>query len=382
MSEWKRCQLSEFIQFKNGKKRPIKFGSTPVYGGNGILDYTDTANNENSVIIGRVGAYCGSVYYESNQHWVSDNAISAVNKDNSDIIFDYYLLKNLDLNYRHIGTSQPLLTQEILNTIEVALPSLVEQRAIAAILSALDDKIELNNRINANLEAQAQAIFKSWFQTPESSKWKHGFLSDMVEINPPRKVKNETLLTYLEMAKLSISGPFPLGWTKRIFSGGMKFANGDTLLARITPCLENGKAAFVNFLDKGGTGFGSTEYIVLSSKEGYPAEMTYLFARDKDFIDYAVKNMSGTTGRQRVSAEMIGKYQTPIPPENFVSSYSDIFATYFERIRNNSFESRALAVIRDTLLPKLMSGELRVQDIDDHATNYLETKEQKRETGK
>lgn len=153
--KWNTLPLSNFIQFKNGKKRPEGTGEIPVYGGNGILDYTNIANQQNGIIIGRVGAYCGSVFYEAKQHWVSDNAISAVNKDNSDIIFDYYLLKNLKLNHRHIGTSQPLLTQEILNSIEVLFPPLVEQIEIGQILRALDDKITNNTIKNHHLTARS-----------------------------------------------------------------------------------------------------------------------------------------------------------------------------------------------------------------------------------
>lgn len=161
MSDWKQTPLSEFIQFKNGKKRPSGVGSIPVYGGNGVLDYTDIANNENGIIIGRVGAYCGSVYYERNPHWVSDNAISAVNKSNSEIIFDYYILKSLDLNHRHIGTSQPLLTQEILNNIEVKLPPIPEQIEIGRTLLALDNKIASNTKINHHLASSRSATDNS-----------------------------------------------------------------------------------------------------------------------------------------------------------------------------------------------------------------------------
>ena len=126
-----------------------------------MLDYTDIANNENGIIIGRVGAYCGSVYYERNPHWVSDNAISAVNKSNSEIIFDYYILKSLDLNHRHIGTSQPLLTQEILNNIEVKLPPIPEQIEIGRTLLALDNKIASNTKINHHLASSRAATDSS-----------------------------------------------------------------------------------------------------------------------------------------------------------------------------------------------------------------------------
>lgn len=151
--EWIKKPLGEIIQFKNGKKRPSKEGTIPVYGGNGILDYSSDFNYEGCVIVGRVGAYCGSVYFEEGQCWVSDNAIAALPKAGNDLVYTYYLLKRLNLNKRHIGTSQPLLTQEILNRIECRIPSFAEQKKIAAMLRKLDQKIDTNIKINDNLAA-------------------------------------------------------------------------------------------------------------------------------------------------------------------------------------------------------------------------------------
>ena len=145
--------LSEYANFSNGKKRPKNAGEYPVYGGNGILGYADDYNMENGIIIGRVGAYCGSVYLERGKCWVSDNAIKALNNENSDLTFLYYLLKKLRLNERQIGTSQPLLTQNILNNLEAFIPDRKVQEKIAAILSSIDNKISLNNEINDNLAA-------------------------------------------------------------------------------------------------------------------------------------------------------------------------------------------------------------------------------------
>lgn len=145
--------MSDFAKFSNGKKRPSSEGEYPVYGGNGILGYANDYNMENGVIIGRVGVYCGSVFLEKGKCWVSDNAIKAENTDNSNLVFLYYLLKHLKLNERRIGTSQPLLTQGILNSIEVDVPDIVSQEKIAGILEDIDKIIALNNEINDNLEA-------------------------------------------------------------------------------------------------------------------------------------------------------------------------------------------------------------------------------------
>ena len=151
--KWNRITLQDCIDFKNGKKRPSAEGKYPVYGGNGILGYADDYNNENCVIIGRVGAYCGSVYYEPDKCWISDNAIVAKAKDQSDINFIYYLISGLYLNQRHIGTGQPLLTQDILNRIECLVPDIDIQKEISSILNNFDKKIKLNIAINNNLAA-------------------------------------------------------------------------------------------------------------------------------------------------------------------------------------------------------------------------------------
>lgn len=115
--------LSDYITFGNGKERPKATGKIPVYGGNGILSYTDTCNANNVVLIGRVGAYCGSVYLETNDCWVSDNAIYAKSKISDKEYFDYFLLKNLRLYESHIGTGQQLLTQSILNKMTINPPN-------------------------------------------------------------------------------------------------------------------------------------------------------------------------------------------------------------------------------------------------------------------
>ena len=135
-------KLGELMTFGNGKSRPKTDGPIPVYGGNGVLSYTDHHNIENAVLIGRVGAYCGSVYLEQGICWVSDNAIFAKSKITKDEFFDYFLLKRLNLFNHHVGTGQQLLTQEILNNIEVPKP--------------VTEQIELFNR-------KAASVFETLF---------------------------------------------------------------------------------------------------------------------------------------------------------------------------------------------------------------------------
>lgn len=139
-----RSKLSELMVFSNGKSRPKTNGAIPVYGGNGVLSYTNQYNAENAILIGRVGAYCGSVYLEQGICWVSDNAISAKSKVSKDEFFDYFLLKWLNLFNHHVGTGQQLLTQEILNNIEVAKPDIEQVEAFNKKAKSVFETISTN----------------------------------------------------------------------------------------------------------------------------------------------------------------------------------------------------------------------------------------------
>lgn len=278
-------------------------------------------------------------------------------------------------------TGVPALAQPLKNfkNIEINLPDISLQKRIANILSSLDDKIENNKRINDNLEKQAQTLFKSWFLDFEPFKdqpfeeselgmipkgWRVGKLNEVAFINPSRTLKKCETATYLDMKNMPTSGPFPLYCEKKEYSGGMRFKNQDTIMARITPCLENGKVAYVNFLEDDEIAFGSTEYIVMTTKEKSMSELLYFLCRDETFKGYATQNMNGTSGRQRVSGETIGNYIIAIPPKSLIEPISPFFKRVMDTIRNNGYESRRLAQLRDLLLPKLMSGELKVNDVE------------------
>ena len=181
MSEWKEYKLGEIVTFGNGKERPKDKGSITVYGGNGVLDYTDKHNYDGeTIIIGRVGAYCGAVYYTNNPIWVSDNALAAKPKEGNHAKFIYYYLQNLNLNDFAEGSSHPLVTQRLLNSIDVRIPNNIdEQHRIASILSSLDDKIDLLNRENATLEAMAETLFRQWFIEDAKEDWEEKPLSSI-----------------------------------------------------------------------------------------------------------------------------------------------------------------------------------------------------------
>ena len=261
---------------------------------------------------------------------------------------------------RATGTTVIGIKAAELKKVVIDLPPVDIQSNISGILRSFDDKIELNQKINWNLQQQAFTLFDRFLSIEHSSKCP---LSQIAIINPKRILKKGKYARYIDMAQLSTSGSFPNGWEIKPYNGGMRFSNGDTLLARITPCLENGKTAYIDFLGENEVAFGSTEYVVISSRGEYPPEFFYCLARCPSFVDYAVKNMNGSSGRQRVSAEAIGNYVLPMLTDDELSEFRSTVPCLFRVMRNNSIENTSLAQLRDALLPKLMSGEIDVSDI-------------------
>lgn len=310
----------------------------------------------------------------------------------------YYMLSSPAMQVRcdtlNNGSAQPNVSAGSLKALQIELPPLAEQQTIASILGSLDDKIELNRRMNETLEAMARAIFKSWFVDfdpvrakadgrrmpglavdtmsifPDSFQdsplgkvpngWKVVPLPDVIEVNPRRALPKGTPAPYVEMKNLPTSSARVLGWEDRPLGSGAKFANGDVLLARITPCLENGKTAFVDFLTSGQVSWGSTEYIVLHAKPPIPAEYAYFLARMDDFRAFAIQNMTGTSGRQRVDPHCFDHYAIAIPPADVAQRFGDFTRTAMAAMKANDEQSATLRAMRDGLLPKLLSGEIHV----------------------
>lgn len=259
-------------------------------------------------------------------------------------------------------TGVPALSQPLKNfkKIKLNLPEIKEQQRIARVIENLNNKIEINNKINGNLQQQAFLLFERLLINSAHTECT---LDCIASINPKRNLSKNKIARCIEMSRLSTESAFPSGWEEKIFNGGMRFANGDTLLARITPCLENGKAAFINFLDPSEVAFGSTEYIVLASKGIVPPEFLYCLVRSSAFREYAIKNMNGSSGRQRVSADSIGNFKLPHPKAEALMQFQHIVSPFFQKMKFNFLENLHLTALRDTLLPKLMSGEIDVSDI-------------------
>jgi len=352
---------------------------------------------ENTVLLALYGATVGQIGI-IRYPMACNQACCAmiVNDKEADFRYLFYQLLTIRSQLRSLatGAAQQNLSGELIKSLSLPFPPLPEQRAIARILSSLDDKIELNRKMNATLEAMAQAIFKSWFvdfdpvrakmegrepagvdaeaaalfpdgfelvdgrEVPEG--WRVAPLSEVIDVNPRLSLRKGEPAPYLDMKNMPMQGHRAIEWIERPFGSGVRFENGDTLLARITPCLENGKTAYVDFLNDDQVGWGSTEYIVLRPKPPLPKEYGYYLARSETLRTYAIQNMSGTSGRQRVAASCFDGYPIVVPSSEIAQQFEKIAKPIMSLIKQKDEESRTLAALRDTLLPKLISGEVRI----------------------
>jgi type I restriction enzyme S subunit len=284
------------------------------------------------------------------------------------------------LQQRATGTTVLGIKQSELRQVEVPLPPLPTQRKIGAIISAYDDLIENNNRRIRLLEELAQRIYREWFvdfrypgheyvalvdsecgPLPEGWEWLPA--SEAVTINPKVAVDRAAIRPFIPMTSLCEDGMHVTAIEQRAGSSGAKFENGDTLFARITPCLENGKTAYVQCLDDGQVASGSTEFIVLRPRRVGP-EFTYLLARSEQFRSHALKSMSGATGRQRVRYECFGSLNVPVPSEPVLRSFAALARPLFQFASAVVRTNKSLRAARALLRPRLMSGEVDVTALD------------------
>lgn len=365
MSEWQNVALKQLVKFGNGKSRPKEKGKIPVYGGNGILDFTDKYNYVgNTLIIGRVGAYCGATYLEKSPVWVSDNALSAKALGNNDSDYLYYLFKYLDLNQYAQGSSHPLLTQTLLNAIEVETTlDGIEQKAIASVLSSLDNKIDLLHRQNKTLESMAETLFRQWFVEEAQDDWEEKKFSDLFEIRDGTH----------DSPKQALRG-YPLITSKHIDVWSLKF-NDAYLISESDYDAVNKRSKVEQYdilFSMIGT-LGRT-YIESSDDINYAIKniglfktsqnpnwkyFTYLWLvseNGKVFID---ENKSGST-QEYISLGSLRSIKFMSPPLEILKEFNLAVEGFFNKIFFNVKNIQTLEKLRDTLLPKLMSGEVRV----------------------
>lgn len=349
-------------------------GKYPVYGGNGLRGYADRSNFEGEcAIIGRQGAYCGNVRYFKGEAYMTEHAVVCQANEKANTYYLSALLSTMHLERLSGQSAQPGLAVGTLSVQEINLPSLEAQRSIASILSSLDRKIELNNKINADLEEMAQAIFKNWFVDFEPFKdgkfvdselgmipegWKVGTLRDITN-NKTAKVKERNdvkVLSPVTSGELVLSEEY---FTKQVFSSSIakyKIVNkGDFAY---NPARVNIGSIGRNEFDFDGC--VSPVYVVFSVLDGY--ENYFDLFRKTDFFKDSVASLAIGGVRQSLSYDDLSLIETIIPSKNIVEKFNNLYNQMKKTIKANKLENSRLSTLRDTLLPRLMSGELEVPE--------------------
>jgi type I restriction enzyme, S subunit len=394
--DFMQTTLGQVLAFANGRSSPERAEGLPypVYGSNGVIGYGAESNSDaGTIVIGRVGSYCGSLYLCDQQCWVTDNAIRATALGANDSRFLFYLLGTLGLNNWRAGSGQPLLNQSILSSIPAVVPAPTEQRAIAHILGTLDDKIELNRRMSATLEGIARALFKSWFvdfdpvrakaegrdtglpdhlaalfpdrlvesklgEIPEG--WEVGTLGDIADearrTVEPGQIAPDTPYIGLEHMPRQCITLAQWGYGEGLESNKFQFRRGEILFGKLRPYFHKVGVAPVD-------GVCSTDVVVVIPTARQWFGLVLGHTSSAEFISYTDAGSTGTK-MPRTSWKEMMRYEIILPPAAIAGAFAERIEPAVDRIISGIHESRAIRTLRDTLLPKLISGELRVRDAE------------------
>ncbi len=372
---WITCFLGEICDVTTGRRPNVKTNSPsnemniPVYGGNGIAWYTNEflLNIDSPVILtGRVGTL-GTYFRVVGKCWVSDNALIIIPRT-VDPDFLYYYMKMLPIESLNRGSTQPLLTQSDLKQIRLFIPKdIKKQKKISNVLKILDAKIELNTDINKNLEEQAQALFKSWFidfepfggTMPED--WKVGIADDIITLFDSQRI--------------------PLSSNQRENMEKIyPYYGATSLMDYVDKYIFNGKYLL---LGEDGTvvddyGFPILQYVwgkfwvnnhahILQGRNGFTVESLYLFFKCTN-----VKSIVTGAVQPKINQANLKSIPAIIPTINVMSNFNNVINPLFSLFRKNVEENSRLATLRDTLLPKLMSGEIDVSKVEISDHDYVE----------
>lgn len=256
--------------------------------------------------------------------------------------------------FKSHGSVREIFDWEEMCDVELPVPSIEKQREIVHEYNVVNDRIALNEQIMAKLEKSSFALFDELFPV-------HGhevgvvnnYLGELIEFNPTHSIKKDVMTAYVEMANLSESSMSIDTTIIRPFTAGSKFKNEDTLLARITPCLENGKTAYVECLDDGEVAFGSTEFIVMRGKNDVSPYWIYCLAKNENFRSYAISSMIGSSGRQRVHSDYLKEYRVETDSLDNMPKFHRSVTPIFKLIANKNIENQQLKALKELLLQRV-----------------------------
>ncbi|MFA5070948.1 MAG: restriction endonuclease subunit S [Candidatus Pacearchaeota archaeon] len=367
-TDWEEKKLGNYLKLNYGKSLPEterKFGKVPVFGSNGITGFHNNFLVKGpGIIVGRKGSV-GEIKFSKDNFWPIDTTYYLTKEDTElDLTFLYYKLLTLGINKMNSHAAVPGLNREDVYIIDTEFPPLSEQISIAKILSSLDEKIELNNKMNKILEEIGQTIFKKWFIKERKEEWKEGFLGDniLTEIlgSGIKEFPEEKI--YIATADVNNSDIINYN-TKITFDNRPSRANMQPIMNSIWFAkMKDSKKVFL--IDESKM-FEIKNLIFSTGFTGLkvkPEALYYIwnYINNSSFEDMK-DNLSIGTTMQGVNNDLIKKIKIIIPDQEILKKFNNLVKNIYLKISINNQHSQTLSFLRDVLLPKLMSGEIRVK---------------------
>ena len=409
---WQSITLGDFVSLQRGHdltEPERRIGRVPVMGSAGQNGFHDTALAKGpGIVIGRSGASFGQVHFSKEDFWPHNTGLYVTDFKDNDPLFAFYFLKSLDFDRFNSGSAQPSLNRNFIYPIPIRVPNPAEQKAIAAVLGALDDKIELNRRMNATLEAMARALFQSWFVDFDLVRAK-------LDGRPAAALDPTSVALFPASFQDSEAGHIPKGWTIQPVGEVVDCVGGGTPSTAESKYWEGGTHHWTTpkdfsslqtpvlldtdrkLTDAGiamiSSGLLPAGTLLLSSRApvGYLAIAAMPVAINQGFIalkcndrasnffmlNWCQTNMAeiesratGTTFAE-ISKQNFRPIRVVLPPKELMAAFTEKVAPLYAQITANLHQSRTLATLRDTLLPKLLSGELAVGKLKKEVSNHV-----------
>lgn len=394
--------LGDIVEFQRGydiTKNIQSTGTIPVVSSSGINSYHNEYKVKGpGVVIGRKGTL-GTVFFVKGNYWPHDTTLYVKDFKGNDPKFIYYFLKTLPIKRLDVGSANPTLNRNYLHLMKAHVPSLANQKSIAAILTAIDSKIELNNRINAELEVMAKLIYDYWFvqfdfpiskeqaramgnpklegkpykasggkmvwnqelkrEVPEGweAKKLHEFVPVATETIAPNQFPDQ-VFKHLSIPSFDEVGGYKAEKGDTIMSNKFLIREFDVLVSKLNPWFNR-----VVYASKDADLVSSTEFVVWRPAGRLLKNYLYFLARTESFISYCTRSAAGTSNsHKRVNPTVMMRYEVA-----FNETVSHDFGTKVEPILKKQFlnqqENRKLSEFRDWILPMLMNGQVSIKDL-------------------
>jgi len=364
---WKWVKLGEVVTLQRGYDLPkskMKKGNIPVVGSNGIIGYHNKATTKApGITIGRSGNI-GNAYLHKSDFWAHNTTLYVKDFKGNDVIFLLYLFKNIDFNQLNAGSAVPTLNRNHIYPIEVKIPiNIDEQKAIAEVLSSIDDKIELLHRQNTTLEEMAMTLFRKWFIEDAKGDWEECILDDLcLKIasggTPSTKIKEYYDGHINWYSTKELNDCFLFESEKKITLQGLEnssaklFPKGTIVMAIYAAPTVGRLGILANEAS-----FNQAACGLIPNTEVCSKEFLYLYLKNER---ENLNTMATGSAQQNLNVNKIKTYPTIKVPKNIMIRFNKIVIPIFHKIENNSYQIQTLEKLRDTLLPKLMSGEVRI----------------------